>query len=100
MFIFCQRKIKTPKNIIIARTDKIGDLVLSIPAISMVKKMYPESKLYVLVRRYNAEIVKGLPFIDGVVSIDDYNEEQLTGKIKQINADVFIAFYYFLGYFF
>ncbi len=93
MFTFCQRKIKTPKNIIIARTDKIGDLVLSIPAISMVKKMYPESKLYVLARRYNAEIVKGFPFIDGVISIDVYNEEQLTAKIKQINADVFIALY-------
>ena len=93
MFIFCQRKIKTPKNIIISRTDKIGDLVLSIPAISMVKKMYPESKLYVLVRRYNAEIVKGFPFIDGVISIDDYKEKDLTAKIRQIKADVFIALY-------
>ncbi|MDE7315195.1 MAG: glycosyltransferase family 9 protein [Mucispirillum sp.] len=93
MFIFCQEKIKTPKNIIIARTDKIGDLVLSIPAISMVKKMYPESKLYVLVRRYNAEIIKGFPFIDGVISIDDYNAEQLNSKIRQIHADVFIALY-------
>lgn len=93
MFSVFHRKIKAPKNIIIARTDKIGDLVLSIPAISMVKKMYPESKLYVLVRRYNAEIVKGFPFIDGVISIDDYSEEQLTAKIKQIHADVFIALY-------
>lgn len=93
MFIFCKRKIKTPKNIIIARTDKIGDLVLSIPAITMVKKMYPASKVYVLVRRYNAEIVKGFPFIDGVISIDDYNEKDLNAKIKQIKADVFIALY-------
>ncbi len=93
MFSVFQRKIKTPKNIIIARTDKIGDLVLSIPAISMVKQMYPASRLYVLVRRYNAEIVKGFPFIDGVISIDDYNEKDLTAKIRQIHADVFIALY-------
>ncbi len=32
MFIFCQRKIKTPKNIIISRTDKIGDLVQALCA--------------------------------------------------------------------
>ena len=93
MFSVFQRKIKTPKNIIIARTDKIGDLILSIPAISMVKKMYPASKLYVLVRRYNAEIVKGFPFIDGVISIDDYNEKDLTAKIRQVKADVFIELY-------
>lgn len=93
MLISCNRKIKTPKRIIIARTDKIGDLVLSIPAISMVKKMYPESRLYVLVRKYNSEIIKGYTFIDGVISIDDYSDKELAVKLKQINADVFIALY-------
>lgn len=92
MFIF-GGKIKAPKNIIISRTDKIGDLVLSIPAIFTVKKMYPESRLYVLVRKYNSEIIKGLPFIDGVISIDDCEKNVLIKKIRQIKADVFIALY-------
>lgn len=89
-----KRKItKEPKNIIISRTDKIGDLVLSVPAISTVKKMYPNAKLYVLVRRYNMEIVKGFTFIDGVLAIDDYTKKELYKKLKQIKADVFIALY-------
>ena len=86
-------KIKEPNTIIISRTDKIGDLVLSIPAISMVKKMYPKCKLYVLVRKYNSEIVKGFQFIDGVISIDNYSEHELVEKMRQIHADVFIALY-------
>lgn len=94
MGIFKGKKIKKePKSIIISRTDKIGDLVLSIPAISTVKKMYPKAKLYVMVRKYNVEVVKGYTFIDGVIPIDDYSKKELYKKLKQINADIFIALY-------
>ncbi len=94
MSILKPEKIKIePKNIIISRTDKIGDLVLSVPAISTVKKMYPKAKLYVMVRKYNAEVVKGFTFIDGVIAVDDYNKKDLIKRIKQIKADVFIALY-------
>ena len=92
MFNF-KRIEKEPKSIIISRTDKIGDLVLSIPAISTVKKMYPNAKLYVLVRKYNMEVVKGYTFIDGVLAIDDYSKNELYKKLKQIKADIFIALY-------
>ena len=50
-------------KIIISRTDKIGDLILSIPSFFMAKKMYPE-----------AEII-------------------LLEKIKYFNADIFVALY-------
>ena len=62
------------KNIIVSRTDKIGDLVLSIPSFFMVKKMYPSAKLTVLVRNYNYDVVKSLSYIDEVIKIDDYSE--------------------------
>ena len=91
--MFAAQITRKVKNIIISRTDKIGDLVLSVPAISTVKKMYPEAKLYVLVRKYNMEVVKGFTFIDGVVAIDDYSKKELYKKIKQIKADIFIALY-------
>ncbi len=85
--MFVAQITRKVKNIIISRTDKIGDLVLSVPAISTVKKMYPEAKLYVLVRKYNMEVVKGFTFID------DYSKKELYKKIKQIKADIFIALY-------
>lgn len=91
--MFTAKITRKVKNIIISRTDKIGDLVLSVPAISTVKKMYPEAKLYVLVRKYNMEVVKGFTFIDGVLAIDDYSKKELYKKIKQIKADIFIALF-------
>ena len=59
-----------PKTIVITRTDKIGDLVLSIPSFYMIRKMYKNSRLVVLVRKYNYDIVKNLEYIDRVIKID------------------------------
>jgi len=85
--------MKNIKRIIISRTDKIGDLVLSIPSFFMVKKMYPNAEITVLVRKYNYEIVKNLSYIDRVVKIDDYRKVELIEKIKYFKVDIFIALY-------
>ena len=72
------------KRILVARTDKIGDLVLSIPSFFMLKKMYPNAELIVLVRGYNA---------DRVIKIDGFTKDELLEKIAYFKADVFIALY-------
>lgn len=81
------------KRIIVSRTDKIGDLILSIPSFFMIKKMYPQAELVVLVRKYNYEIVKNLPYVDRIIKIDDYTQSELLDKIAYFNADIFIALY-------
>ncbi len=89
---FCKPDTSNINRIIISRTDKIGDLVLSIPSLYMAREMYPNSKIMVLVRNYNYNIVKNLPFIDEAVKIDD-DIESVHTKIKNFNADAFIALY-------
>ncbi|MGL4641505.1 MAG: glycosyltransferase family 9 protein [Cetobacterium sp.] len=84
---------RTYKKIIIARTDKIGDLILSIPSFFMIRKMYPDAEITLLVRNYNYNIVKNLPYINRVVQIDRYRQKELLEKIEYFNADVFIALY-------
>ena len=81
------------KRILVARTDKIGDLVLSIPSFFMLKKMYPNAELIVLVRGYNADIVRNLSYIDRVIKIDGFTKDELLEKIAYFKADVFIALY-------
>ncbi len=88
----CKHDTNNLERIIIARTDKIGDLVLSIPSFYMARKMYPNSKIAVLVRNYNYNIVKYLDFIDEVIKIDD-NEEYVNEFIKNFKADAFIALF-------
>lgn len=81
------------KRILVSRTDKIGDLVLSIPSFYMLKKMYPNAELVVLVRGYNYDIIRNLPYIDRVIKIDEYTKAELLEKIAYFKADVFIALY-------
>lgn len=81
------------KRILVSRTDKIGDLVLSIPSFFMLKKMYPKAELIVLVRAYNYDIIRNLPYIDRVIKIDDFSKAELLEKIAYFKADVFIALY-------
>lgn len=81
------------KRILVSRTDKIGDLILSIPSFYMLKKMYPNAELIVLVRKYNYDIIKNLPYIDRGIKIDDYTKAELLKKIAYFKADVFISLY-------
>ena len=81
------------KRILVSRTDKIGDLILSIPSFFMLKKMYPNAELVAIVRKYNMDIVKNLPYIDRFVVLDDYTKAELLEKIAYFKADVFIALY-------
>lgn len=81
------------KRIIVARTDKIGDLILSIPSFFMLRQMYPKAEITLLVRGYNYDIVKNLSYIDRIIRIDDYRQKELLEKIEYFNADLFIALY-------
>lgn len=73
------------KRIIIVRMDRIGDVVLSGPAIKAVRAAYPDSRIAVLVRPYAREVVDGNPYIDEVITYDKSGKEKgLFGKLKFI----------------
>ncbi|PIW70214.1 MAG: ADP-heptose--LPS heptosyltransferase [Ignavibacteriales bacterium CG12_big_fil_rev_8_21_14_0_65_30_8] len=56
-----------PKNLLIIRTDRIGDVVLTVPLAELIKKYYPDCKITFLVRKYTKEILYNHPFIDETI---------------------------------
>lgn len=54
-------------NILIIRTDRIGDLVLTTPAIKALRQSYPRSRISILVSSVNADLVQGNPYLDEVL---------------------------------
>ncbi|MCK6615270.1 MAG: glycosyltransferase family 9 protein [Ignavibacteriaceae bacterium] len=62
-----------PQNILIVRTDRIGDLVLTLPMASALRKKYPAARISFLVRAYTADLLKGHPFIDEVILLAEKN---------------------------
>ena len=69
-----ERKMKKlqPKRILIIRTDRIGDVVLSTPAIKALRGAYPDSYIAFMVRPYAKDIVEGNPHLDEVITYDKY----------------------------
>ena len=60
--------MKTFKNILIVRTDRIGDVVLTVPAVRAVRRAFPDARISFWVAPETKDIVDGLPFIDEVLT--------------------------------
>ncbi len=55
------------RRILLIRTDRIGDVVLSLPMLPVLKKKYPSASISVLVRPYTRELVAGHSCVDEVL---------------------------------
>ncbi len=79
------------KRIIVARTDRIGDVVLSLPVFASLKKYFPQSELTALVRTYTTDVVSSFESVDNVITYDP--DESLIAtrqKLKRMDADAII----------
>ena len=72
------------KNIIISRTDSIGDVVLTLPLAGFLKKEFPDSKLIFIASPYTIPVVKRSKFIDQVLSKEELSELKIDGKESEI----------------
>ena len=63
-------------RILIARIDRIGDVVLSTPIPREIKKDYPDSFVSVLVRNYTKDIYLNNPNVDEIILFDGKDESK------------------------
>lgn len=55
------------RKILLSRTDRIGDVVLSLPAASLVKRQIPGAEVHFLTRPYTAPLAAMAPDVDAVI---------------------------------
>lgn len=58
------------KNILIIRTDRIGDVILSTPLIQVARQANPHAHIVFMTRPYTKDIVIGNPYLDEVLIYD------------------------------
>ena len=68
--------MKSLKRILIVRTDRIGDVLLSTPVIKALREVYPESRIAFMLRPYAREIAEGNPYLDEVIVYDKYGKDR------------------------
>ncbi len=58
------------KRILVVRTDRIGDVLLSTPVIKALRDAYPRAYIAMMVSPYAKDIVDGNPYLDDVIIYD------------------------------
>ncbi|MCX7862408.1 MAG: glycosyltransferase family 9 protein [Bacteroidales bacterium] len=88
--------MKAHQRIIISRTDKIGDVVLTLPLAGFLKKHYPHSYIIFLGNNYTKPILETCENIDKIVEWNKIKEYPIRKQIKffrKLNADTIIHVY-------
>ncbi|HUI11176.1 MAG TPA: glycosyltransferase family 9 protein [Bacteroidota bacterium] len=63
-------QVTGPSRILVVRTDRLGDVVLTLPVFSHLRRRYPEAHLALLAGQYAGAIVTGSPQVDEIIWYD------------------------------
>ena len=78
-------------NIVLTRLDRVGDLILSTPAIASVRRSWPAAHVTLVCSTYNAVVVQRNPDVDAVVVAPDDVPAGRFGRRFRGACDVAIA---------
>jgi heptosyltransferase II len=74
-----------PRRVLVKEVNWLGDLVMSIPALRVIRYAFPEAQLSVLIRSELAGFFDGIEWIDEVIS---YTTRRGTGRIMELRRIV------------
>jgi len=78
-------KSRGGKRILVVRTDRIGDVLLTTPVFKVLRVNFPDSFIAVMVTPITREIVEGNPYIDEVIVYDKEGKDKgLFGFLKMV----------------
>ncbi|MCL4468242.1 MAG: glycosyltransferase family 9 protein [Deltaproteobacteria bacterium] len=91
-------------RILISRTDRIGDLVLSTPVFEAIKKHLPDASTLVMARKGTIDVISDNPFVDEYITYDPMGAHKgfsgalaLSKTLRQKHIDIavelFMSFY-------
>jgi len=93
-------KLPDKPRILVARTDRIGDVVLSLPVFASLKRAFPGARVCALARSYTAGLLEHAPGVDQVIVFDAPGAHipagafsDLLARVKAERFDVGVALY-------
>jgi ADP-heptose:LPS heptosyltransferase len=83
-------------NILVVRTDRLGDVILTLPLLPLIRQCYPGARVSMLLSRYTGEIVEGHPYADSLLWYDDVSRRpvpfwKIVGEIRKERFDAVIV---------
>jgi heptosyltransferase-3 len=88
------------QKILLIRTDRIGDVILTIPLISVLREVYPQAHISFLTRSYTAPLLKYQKTLNEIIIYQPENQHKgiigtlsLSRILKSKNFDIAFLFY-------
>lgn len=83
-----------PGRIVCFRTDRIGDMVITMPALASVKGSFPECRLSVVCSPKTRELVEGQPWVDDLYAWESGGgDSDLVAYLRREKPDAALFFY-------
>lgn len=76
------------QNIILSRTDSIGDVVLTLPVAAVLKKHFPGIKIGFLGKSYTKPVITACRYVDQFIDVNDFLHTTVNIDGKQPDAIV------------
>lgn|GEM_PF-107963 len=70
--------MKIPANVIISRTDSIGDVVLSLPLATVLKQHFPNMIIGFMGAKYTQSVIESCAAVDQFIDIEDFLTKEIT----------------------
>lgn len=90
-------KEKQFQNILVVRTDRIGDVVLSLPMIASLRTCFPSARKAMLLRSYTKDIAEGYEGLNAILLYDAEGEEKpfvsMLAEVRRERFDVVVISY-------
>ncbi len=80
-------------NILVVRTDKLGDFITALPTLYVLKRHNPNNRIIACVAPLNRELAQACDFIDEVVVEKGGPFWELVGDLRAVNADVSVTLF-------
>ena len=91
---------KIPKRFLLVRTDRVGDTILTLPAVTALRKKYPESFISFLAQPYTIPLIEQYEGIDLLLTYEPEGRHRgwqgvlnLGNQLGNLNFDVVMLFY-------
>ena len=83
-------RLGSPLRILITRLRYLGDVILTTPALAVLKERYPEAEIHYLTEAAYAPVLEGNPHLDGIIALQR-GLLSSTNTIREIRQKRFTA---------
>lgn len=80
-----------PQNIIVSRTDSIGDVILTLPVAAILKKHFPSITIGFMGRSYTRPVIEACKYVDEFIDVEEFLHKKVLvgGEAPQCILHVF-----------